>query len=125
MAAKRRRGPGRPKKGRRPARGGPRPPPLPGQPIPQVRRKRKRRIKLSLRSHSITGDSGDYKDLVGWTSGDGPQKKSATVEDVEPIESEFIKHQCSLCGAVMQISKPKRVRYTIICPHCEHQEKYE
>ena len=39
-------------------------------------------------------------------------------------EAETIKHQCSLCGAIMKVPKPKKARYTISCPQCGHEDNF-
>ncbi len=125
MAMKRRKKT-RVKKGRRPQ-------PLPGMPMPppmptkqkKVKKKKfrfKKKIKLSLKSSTISESDEGYNTSAGWTS-----SSNTSVMDVEEkvnIEPEFIKHQCDLCGAVMQVPKPKRAKYSIICPHCEHEEKF-
>ena len=122
----RRRGPApnkrRPKGGRKGKPKQRRPAPATAKP-----KKKKRRFKLSLKSKVISKDSGGYQDKVGWTSG-GVDTNFGTnlTEDTtpKPKEPQFIKHQCTLCGSVMQVPKPKRDRYTITCPHCEHEEKF-
>ena len=90
-------------------------------------KKKKRRFKLSLKSKVISKESGDYKDTVGWTSGsvDTNFGTNLTADPTpKPKESQFIKHQCTLCGAIMQVPKPKREKYTIFCPHCEHVDNF-
>ncbi len=98
--------------------------PAPGVAKPK---KKKRRFKLSLKSKVISKDSGEYKDTVGWTSGSVDTNFGTNLtQDTtpKPKESQFIKHQCTLCGSIMQVPKPKRERYTIACPHCEHVENF-
>ena len=60
--------------------------------------------------------------MAGWTS----NTHTSILDQKETIQKEpdFIKHQCNLCGTVMQVPKAKRATYTIICPHCEHEEKF-
>ena len=61
-----------------------------------------------------------YSDQVGWstdvgrTLGEAPKSK----------EPDTIKHQCSLCGAIMKVPKPKKARYTISYPHCGHEDAF-
>ena len=108
---------GRPKK-RRPA---------PGAVKAAKPKKKKRRFKLSLKSKTISKESGGYTDSVGWTSGSVDTNFGTNLTEdntPKPKESQFIKHQCTLCGSIMQVPKPKRDRYTITCPHCEHEEKF-
>ena len=91
-------------------------------------KKKKRRFKLSLKSKTISKDSGEYTDSIGWTSG-GVDTNIGTNLTANtppaPKEPQFIKHQCTMCGSIMQVPKPKRDRYTITCPHCEHEEKFD
>ena len=125
----------RSKKGRRPMPLPGMPMPLPGMPIPPTPSKKKKpipkkkkkfklkkKIKLSLKSKSISGSTEGYNELAGWTSGSNTSIQ--TTEEVKSIAPEFTKHQCNLCGTVMQVPKAKRATYSIICPHCEHEEKF-
>ena len=79
------------------------------------KRRRKKKLRLTLKSRSIK-KADTYTDSVGWTN-------TKVLEGVEPEktkEPEKIRHQCSLCGSMMMIPKPKRAKYTITCPSCEH-----
>lgn len=125
MAIKRRKK-GRVKKGRRPPPlpGMPMPPPMPkkSKPVKKKRFKLKKKIKLSLKSSTISESSEGYNESAGWTS-----NLNTSVLDIKedtPKQADFIKHQCGLCGTVMQVPKAKRASYTIICPHCEHEEQF-
>ena len=65
-----------------------------------------------------------YTDQVGWTTFD-TASKSATSKEVEVVTKkgpETTMHQCSMCGARMEIPAPKRDRYKVICAHpdCGH-----
>ena len=88
-------------------------------PPPGKRRKKKRKIRLSLKSSKMK-KTDSYSDQVGWstdvgrTLGEAPKSK----------EPDTIKHQCSLCGAIMKVPKPKKARYTILCPHCDHEDSF-
>lgn len=86
---------------------------------PPGKRRKKRKIRLSLKSSKLK-KTDTYSDQVGWstdvgrTLGEAPKAK----------EPETIKHQCSLCGAIMKVAKPKKARYTISCPQCGHQDDF-
>ena len=88
-------------------------------PPPGKRRKKKRKIRLSLKSSKMK-KTDSYSDQVGWstdvgrTLGEAPKSK----------EPDTIKHQCSHCGAIMKVPKPKKARYTISCPHCGHEDAF-
>ncbi len=110
-----------------PPKGAPKRPPAKkpkGKPksAPAKKKKRRRlRIKLGLRESEISDESDRYKDEVGWTS-------AGTIlddfEDTGPAEPQIITHQCSMCGSVLQIPKPKRDRYKVQCtyPECGHAD---
>ena len=110
-----------------PPKGAPKRPPTKkpkGKPKPAPGKKKKRRrlrIKLGLREAEISDESDRYKDEVGWTS-------AGTIlddfEDTGPAEPQIITHQCSMCGSVLQIPKPKRDRYKVQCtyPECGHAD---
>jgi len=119
----------RSKKGKRPKPhpGMTMPPPMTKKKKPIKKKKKKfklkKKIKLSLKSKSISNSLVGYDESAGWTSG-----SNTTIQNTEEVKSieepQFTKHQCSLCGTVMQVPKAKRATYTIICPHCEHEEKF-
>ena len=110
-----------------PPKGAPKRPPAKkpkGKPksAPAKKKKRRRlRIKLGLRESELSDESDRYKDEVGWTS-------AGTIlddfEDTGPAEPQIITHQCSMCGSVLQIPKPKRDRYKVQCtyPECGHAD---
>ena len=83
---------------------------------------RRIRIKLGLKQRYLSEDEDTYEDQIGWT---------ATQEVLEPLDGpqeekkpEAIEHQCSMCGSVMQIPRPKRDRYKVICAYseCGHED---
>ena len=45
-------------------------------------------------------------------------------EDPTPKEPEIVTHQCTMCGVMMKIPRPKRERYKVICAHpeCGHSD---
>ena len=76
---------------------------------------------MGLRESEISDESDRYQDEVGWTS------EGAVLDDFEdarPKEPEIITHQCSMCGSILQIPKPKRERYKVECayPECGHSD---
>jgi len=107
-----------------PPKGAPKGPPKgkpKGAPSAKKKRKRRFRIKLGLRESEISEDDNQYKDELGWTS------QGIILEDMEdsgPEEPEIINHQCSMCGSMMQIPRPKRDRYKVECayPECGHSD---
>lgn len=84
------------------------------------KKRRRRRVKLNLKSASIKEADG-YVDRIGWTTSDTSNRLE---EPPKPKEPEFIKHQCSGCGYVMKVPRPRREKYTIVCPHCDTQDKF-
>jgi len=84
------------------------------------KKKRKKKMRLTLKSRSLK-QTDQYSDSVGWSvSGRVLEDPSAGAME-EPSK---IKHQCTLCGSVMMVDKPKRAKYTITCPHCEHVDDF-
>jgi hypothetical protein len=85
------------------------------------KKRRRKKLRLTLKSRNIK-ETDTYTDRVGWET-------SRTLDDpnagAQPTEPEFLRHQCSLCGSIMQAPKPKRARYTITCPNCEHEDSFE
>ena len=86
---------------------------------PPAKRRKKRKIRLSLKSSKIK-KSDSYTDQIGWSTQAGRTLEEAP----KSKEPETIRHQCSLCGAIMKVPKPKKARYTITCPTCDHQDAF-
>lgn len=87
------------------------------KPSPGKRRKRKK-FRLSLKSSKLK-KTDSYSDSVGWSKDVGRTVEAAPVQK----GPEIIKHQCEMCGSIMKVPKPKKDRYTITCPHCEHSHQ--
>ena len=84
------------------------------------KKRKKKKMRLTLKSRSLK-QTDSYSDAVGWSvSGRVLEDPSAGATE----ESSKIKHQCTLCGSVMMVGKPKRAKYTITCPHCEHVDDF-
>ena len=83
--------------------------------------KRRRKIKLSLRSRSLKKEQS-HVDSIGWS-----KVQEQRSEDTGPKEPEVIQHQCSYCGAMNRIPKPKRAKYQVECanPDCGHVDSIE
>jgi hypothetical protein len=78
------------------------------------KKRRRRKLKLTLKSRTIKkGES--YSDGVGWSQATGD-----TGGTTGPVEPQVIRHQCTMCGAMNQIPKPKRALYKVECanPDC-------
>ena len=86
---------------------------------PPGKRRKKRKIRLSLKSSKLK-KTDTYSDQVGWSTDVGRTLGEAP----KAQEPDTIKHQCSLCGAIMKVPKPKKARYTISCPQCGHQDDF-
>jgi len=117
-----------PKKGKKappppPPKKGKKAPPPKGRPkgLPKARPKRRRRLRLRMKSKTIAEEEDSYTDRIGWNASIG-----TVLEDNEEIveEPKTITHQCSMCGSMMTIPKPKRERYRIVCsyPQCGHSD---
>ncbi len=98
---------------KRPTRGG----------KPQKPRKKKRRMRLSLRQNKIK-KIDDYTDSLGWSQ----STAGRVLEDApKPTEPETLTIQCEMCGCRLKIPKPKKQRYTVSCsyPECGHVMKFD
>ncbi|MEE2758693.1 MAG: hypothetical protein VYA86_01800 [Candidatus Thermoplasmatota archaeon] len=83
------------------------------------KKRRRRKMRLTLKSRGLKKDQG-YTDKVGWS-----QVSNDTPANTGPVEPQVIRHQCSMCGAMNQIPKPKRSRYKVECanPDCGHVDE--
>ena len=85
------------------------------------RKRRKRKMKLTLRSRGIKNKE-EYRDNIGWTTiGTSQEAAEAGTESLPDI----VMHQCSMCGAMNKIPRPKRDRYKVICAQeeCGNEDK--
>jgi transcription elongation factor Elf1 len=90
------------------------------KPAVSGKKKRRKKMRLSLKSRSIK-EKDSYTASVGWST------SAKTLDDPAlaiPTEPDKLKHQCTLCGSIMMVAKPKRAKYTITCPHCEHIDEF-
>ena len=80
------------------------------------KKRKRRKMRLTLKSRGLKKEQG-YTDKVGWS-----QVSNDTAKDTGPVEPQTIRHQCTFCGAGLQIPKPKRSKYKVECAHpdCDH-----
>ena len=86
-------------------------------------RKKKRRMRLSLRQNKIK-KTDDYTDSLGWSK----SSPGRVLEDApKSTEPETLTIQCEICGCRLKIPKPKKQRYTVSCsyPECNHVMKFD
>ena len=98
---------------KRPTRGGKAPKP----------RKKKRKMRLSLRQNKIK-KTDSYTDSLGWSQSNAGR----VLEDApKPVEPETLVVQCDMCGCRLKIPKPKKQRYTVSCsyPECGQIMKFD
>ena len=111
-----------PKKGKAPPpKSKPKAPPPKKVPPRGKSKRRRRRLKLRMKSKEIATEEDSYTDTVGWNVATG----TVLEEETEVVEEpKTITHQCSMCGSLMTIPKPKRERYRIVCsyPMCGHAD---
>ena len=83
------------------------------------KKRRRRKMKLTLKSRGLKKEQG-YSDKIGWSTA-----SESAAQDTGPVEPQVIRHQCSFCGAILQIPKPKRARYKVECAHpdCDHVDE--
>lgn len=77
--------------------------------------KKRKKMRLTLKSRAIKSSGDNYTDGVGWTT----SSASEIEESTGPAQPKELKHQCSGCGSILTIPKPKSDKYKVICPHCE------
>ena len=92
-------------------------------PPPGKRKKRKRKLRLKLKSSKISKNDS-YSESRGWSTDVGRTLGEGAENKPKANVPETIKHQCTLCGAIMKVPKPKKARYTITCPHCQHEDSF-
>ena len=80
------------------------------------KKRKRRKMRQTLKSRGLKKEQG-YTDKVGWS-----QVSNDTAKVTGPVEPQTIRHQCTFCGAVLQIPKPKRSKYKVECAHpdCDH-----
>ncbi len=104
-----------------PPKSKPKAPPQKKTPPKSKPKRRRRRLKLRMKSREIATEEESYTDTIGWNTAMGTvlEEEAETVE-----EPKTITHQCSMCGSLMTIPKPKRERYRIVCsyPMCGHAD---
>jgi len=83
------------------------------------KKRRRRKMKLTLKSRGLKKSGDGYSEKVGWSQVEGDAPKS------EKIESSTIRHQCTMCGSINEVPRPKRQRYSVECayPDCGHVDE--
>ena len=119
---KRRRPPGKPQGKRRPIQKKGKP----GQPPVGEKKGRRIKIKLGLRAKKLSEEADTYADQVGWTTSSSETVLSELKDIDEQVnkEPETLTHHCTMCGSRMEIPRPNRERYKVICAHpeCGHED---
>lgn len=84
-------------------------------------KRRRRKLKLTLRSKKMKGD-GSYAEKIGWSTQNTGRVLDGGVKEEEVIE---VEHQCSLCGSMNRIPRPKTDKYKVLCAHpeCGHEDE--
>jgi hypothetical protein len=87
------------------------------------KRKKKRKMRLSLKQAKMNTTSDKYSDSLGWSQDVGRTLSEAPA----PKGPETLKVQCEMCGSMLKIPKPKRSKYTVTCsyPECGHQMNFD
>ena len=82
------------------------------------KKRRRRKMRRTLKSRGLKKESG-YSDSVGWSQVNSDAPKA------EKIESATIRHQCSMCGSINEVPRPKRQKYSVECayPECGHVDE--
>ncbi len=99
----------------------------PAQPRKGKKRGGRIKIKLGLRAKKLAEDTDTYTDQIGWTTS-ASETVLSDLKDAEELvkkEPETLTHHCTMCGSRMEIPRPKRDRYKVICAHpeCGHEDR--
>ena len=99
----------------------------PGQPPIGKKKGGRLKIKLGLRAKKLSEEADEYTDQIGWTTS-GSETVLSDLKDIDEAvkkEPESVTHHCTMCGSRMQIPRPKRERYKVICAHpeCGHEDQ--
>ena len=99
----------------------------PGQPPIGKKKGGRLKIKLGLRAKKLSEEADEYTDQIGWTTS-GSETVLSDLKDIDEVvkkEPESVTHHCTMCGSRMQIPRPKRERYKVICAHpeCGHEDQ--
>jgi|TARA_B110000914_G_scaffold211683_1_gene211957 hypothetical protein len=78
-------------------------------------KKRKRKMRLSLKQKKLSVKADKYTDSLGWSKDIGRTLGDAPVA----VATETLKVQCEQCGSMLKIPKPKKSRYTVTCAYAE------
>ena len=89
----------------------------------QKPRKKKRKMRLSLRQNKIK-KTDSYNNSLGWSQSSTGRVLEDTPKQKEP---ETLMIQCDMCGCRLKIPKPKKHRYTVSCSYseCGHVMKFD
>jgi hypothetical protein len=85
------------------------------------KRRRRRKMKLTLRSRKLKGGQS-YSEKVGWST-QGAGRVLTGQSDAEEVTE--VEHQCTLCGSMNKIPRPKTDKYKVLCAHpeCGHEDE--
>lgn len=78
-------------------------------------KKRKRKMRLSLKQKKLNVTADKYTDSLGWSKDVGRVLSDAP----EAAVAETLTVQCEQCGSMLKIPKPKKSRYTVTCAYAE------
>ena len=92
-----------------------------GKKAGKPKRRRRRKMKLTLRSKKMRGKES-YNDKVGWSTQNTGRVLDG-ISDVEEVKE--VEHQCTLCGSMNRIPRPKTDKYKVLCAHpeCGHEDE--
>ncbi|MBC8437983.1 MAG: hypothetical protein H8D82_01795 [Euryarchaeota archaeon] len=84
------------------------------------KKRRRKKMKLTLRSKKMKGEQS-YFDKIGWSTNTGGRVLG---EETKPTQPEEVEHQCSMCGSMNRIPRPKSDKYKVRCAlsECQHED---
>ncbi len=72
-------------------------------------------MRLSLKQKKLSVKADTYTDNLGWSTDVGRTLGDAPTQ----AAPETLKVQCTQCGSMLKIPKPKKSRYTVTCAFAE------
>ena len=81
---------------------------------PKPGQKKKRKMRLSLKQKKMK-KVDTYTDGLGWSTDVG----RTLTDNAEQKAPDTLTVQCTMCGSMLKIPKPKKAKYTVSCAYPE------
>jgi hypothetical protein len=81
---------------------------------PKPGQKKKRKMRLSLKQKKMK-KVDTYTDSLGWSTDVG----RTLTDNPESKAPDTLTVQCTMCGSMLKVPKPKKAKYTVSCAYPE------